>query len=77
MKIINMRKTGQRIYELRTKRGLSVRDVQAAVGLAVPQAIYKWENGECLPKIDHVVILLDALGVEKIEDILVIEDVDI
>ena len=37
--VVNMRLTGQNIASLRAQRGISVRDLQAMLGIATPQAI--------------------------------------
>ena len=72
--IIDPAATGQRIAELRTKAGLSVRDLQAVMGFETPQAIYKWQHGASLPSIDNLVILAAVLGV-SIDEILVCDEV--
>ena len=43
------------------------------MGFTNPQAIYKWQNGCCLPSIDNLVILAAVLGT-TVDDILVCED---
>lgn len=68
--VVNMRRTGERIFRLREERGLSVRQLQRLLGFATPQAIYKWQHGETLPTIDNLVALSAILNV-PIEDILV------
>lgn len=69
--IIDLEKTGQNIKEMRTRVGLSVRDVQAVMGFTNPTAIYKWEQGVTLPKIDNLVILSALLEV-PIQEIIAI-----
>jgi len=69
---INMAKTGQNIMELRTKAGLSVKDLQDVFGFATPQAIYKWQHGAALPTIDNLVVLAAVFGV-SIDSILVLD----
>ena len=69
---INMAKTGQNIMELRTKAGLSVKDLQDVFGFATPQAIYKWQHGAALPTIDNLVVLAAVFGV-PIDSILVLD----
>ena len=73
---IDMVRTGQNINRLRKVAGVSVRDLQDIFGFATPQAIYKWQRGTALPTIDNLVVLAAVLGV-KIDDILVINDVQI
>ena len=70
--IIDAAATGRKIVDLRLQRGLSVRDLQTALGFATPQAIYKWQKGQSLPTLDNLVILSDILHV-PIDHILVVE----
>ena len=67
--IINMKKTGQKIIDLRKKSGISVKEIQNVFNFTNPTAIYKWQKGESLPTIDNLVILSRILNV-KIDDIL-------
>ena len=46
-------KTGQNLKAYRIKSGLSVKDVTKSLGLQAPQSVYKWERGDCLPRIDN------------------------
>ena len=69
---IDLTATGRRVFELREKAGYSVSDLQQQMGLASPQAIYRWQRGETLPTIDNLVLLAEILGV-TMEDILVIK----
>lgn len=71
--VIDLAATGQNITKLRVKAGISVRDLQAIMGFTNPQAIYKWQNGCCLPSVDNLVILAAVLGT-TVDDILVCED---
>ena len=73
---INMKATGRRIQALRERQGLSVRELQALLGFEQPQAVYKWQRGECLPTVDHLLILSRIFGL-PMQDILVIDDQDI
>ena len=61
--VIDLSATGQNIARLRIEAGLSVKDLQDVLGFVNPQAIYKWQNGLCLPTLDNLVILAAALGV--------------
>lgn len=70
--VIDLRATGQNIKNLRVAAGISVRDLQAVLGFTNPQAIYKWQNGDCMPSIDNLVILAAVLGV-TVDQILVVE----
>ena len=73
---IDLIETGKRILIARVKAGLSVRDLQAALGLTAPNTIYKWQRGECLPKLDHLIILSAILGV-PMDELLVVKNSDI
>lgn len=73
---INMKATGQRIQTLREEQGLSVRDLQAIFGFEQPQAVYRWQRGECLPTVDHLLILSRVFRL-PMQDILVLDDQDI
>ena len=72
MPIIDMVKTGQNIKKLRKEMGLSVKDLQIIFGFTTPQAIYKWQNGDCMPSIDNLVVLATIFQVQ-LEDILVVD----
>ncbi len=60
---IDLRATGKQISRARKRAGLSVRDLQEALGLSAPNAIYRWQRGESLPRLDHLVILASLLHV--------------
>lgn len=67
---IDLAATGRRIKELREQRGISVRQLQLFLGFEQPQAIYKWQRGECLPTFDNMYAMACYFHV-KIDDILV------
>ncbi|MBE5773561.1 MAG: helix-turn-helix transcriptional regulator [Clostridiales bacterium] len=69
---INAVATGRNITRLRMQRGMSVRELQLAMGFATPQAIYKWQQGLSLPTVDNLVILSAILRV-PIDSILVVD----
>ena len=71
--VINLVETGRRIERQRRQAGLTVRDLQAYFGFEYPQAIYKWQHGECLPTVDNLLALARLLRV-SMEDLLVYED---
>ena len=70
--VVDMKLTGQNIASLRTQRGISVRDLQLMLGIATPQAIYKWQRGETLPSIENLAALACILGV-PMDEILAVE----
>ena len=61
--VVDLPGTGRNIARLREANGLSVRDVQCAVGLATPQAVYKWQRGDALPTVDNLLVLSALFGV--------------
>ncbi len=73
--VIDLNATGKNIDALRRSQGLSVRDLQCAVGVGSPQAIYKWLKGASLPSVDNLVVL-SVLFHRDISDILVINVVN-
>ena len=74
--VINLKGTGSNIENCRREAGLSVRDLQDYFGFEYPQAIYKWQHGECLPTVDNLLALSRILEV-KMEDLLVYEDQEV
>ena len=74
--VINLKGTGSNIESCRREAGLSVRDLQDYFGFEYPQAIYKWQHGECLPTVDNLLALSRILEV-KMEDLLVYEDQEV
>ena len=71
--VIDVTATGLNIFQLRTKAGMTVRDLQTVFGFATPQAIYKWQRGEALPTLDNIVVLAAVFGV-TVDDIIVYEN---
>ena len=74
--VIDLTETGRQIEKSRKAAGLSVKDVQAYFGFEYPQAIYKWQHGECLPSVDNLLALARLLRV-RMEDLLVYEDQEV
>lgn len=68
--IIDVKATGANIARIRKLRGLSVKDLQGYFGFEGPQAIYKWQWGQCLPSIDNLFALSRIFNM-SIEEILV------
>ena len=61
--VIDMRATGTHIKELMDTREVTVQDVQDAMGLASPQAVYRWLCGSNLPSVDNLYALSRFLDV--------------
>ena len=62
--VIDMRATGTHIKELMDTREVTVQDVQEAMGLASPQAVYRWLCGSNLPSVDNLYALSRYLNVQ-------------
>ena len=62
--VIDMRATGTHIKELMDAQELSVQDVQEAMGLASPQAVYRWLKGSNMPSVDNLYALSRYLNVQ-------------
>lgn len=59
-KIMNIRKIGEQISELRKAKGLTQNELGERVGVSF-QAVSKWERGETLPDITLLPILANVL----------------
>lgn len=70
--LIKSKETGDRIRQLITENGYTVRDVQEVMGFENPQAVYKWLSGKSLPSLDNLLILSKLLN-KTMEEILVID----
>ena len=70
--VIDQRATGRKIKALRMACGISVTDLQQALGFANPQTIYKWQRGDGMPSLDNLVIIAAVFGV-KVDDIIIIQ----
>ena len=70
--VIDQVATGRKIKDLRMACGISVADLQQALGFANPQTIYKWQRGDGMPSIDNLVIIAAIFDV-KVDDILIIQ----
>ena len=68
--VIDMRATGTHIKELMVARDISVQDVQEAMGLASPQAVYRWLRGSNMPSVDNLYALSRYLDI-SMEDVIV------
>ena len=70
--LIKSKETGDRIRQLITENGYTVRDVQEVMGFENPQAVYKWLSGKSLPSLENLLILSKLLN-KTMEEILVID----
>lgn len=62
--VIDMRATGAHIKEMMVAREVTVQDIQDAMGLASPQAVYRWLRGSNLPSVDNLFALSRYLNVQ-------------
>ena len=62
--------TGTHIKALMDTREVTVQDVQDAMGLASPQAVYRWLRGSNMPSVDNLYALSRYLNV-SMEDVIV------
>lgn len=67
--IVNPKKIGERIRRLRKEKKLKVTDISDKMGFETPQAVYKWQRGDCLPEISNLITLSRMLGT-TVEDII-------
>lgn len=70
--IIDQRKTGERIRQLRLERGITVEELRDFFKFTDARTIYHWQAGTSLPSVDHLVALSALLDV-PMEEILVLE----
>ena len=61
--VIDLTATGAHLKELLEERGITVQDVQEAMGLASPQAVYRWLRGSNMPSVDNLYALSRFLDV--------------
>lgn len=69
---IDLLRTGNQLTRLMKEKGITVKAMQDSLGLANPQAIYKWRRGECLPTLDNLVAIALLLGT-TIDKIIVVD----
>ncbi len=64
---VDKRRTGLRIKQIRNARHITVEEMAEALDQS-PQAIYKWQRGDCLPSLDNLVAMSELfdVGIELI-----------
>ncbi|MCR5511883.1 MAG: helix-turn-helix domain-containing protein [Lachnospiraceae bacterium] len=67
---LDVQATGERIRSLRVDRHLRVEDIALFMGFESPNAVYKWQRGECLPTVDNL-YALSRLFETTVDDILI------
>ena len=60
--VINLQEVGTRIRRLRKAQKLKVTDISDRMGFTGPQAVYKWQRGDCLPDVGNLIMLSRMLG---------------
>ena len=55
--VLDAKKTGERIKELRKENHLTVEEVSSYMGFESVQAVYKWQRGDSLPTVDNLYAL--------------------
>lgn len=68
--VIDLTATGAHLKELLDERDITVQDVQTAMGLASPQAVYRWLKGSNMPSVDNLYALSRYLNVQM-DDVIV------
>ena len=74
--VIDLQATGRNIERLRRMVGLTVRDAQTCFGFEYPQAVCKWQHGECLLSVDNLLALSKLLRV-PMEDLPVYDNQEV
>ena len=70
---IDMSETGKRIKAKIIEKRLSLDEIATILGLESTRSVYSWINGQTLPRIDNLVVLLQLFEC-GIFDIIVLED---
>ncbi|MBR2809222.1 MAG: helix-turn-helix transcriptional regulator [Erysipelotrichaceae bacterium] len=68
---INMEETGKNIARIRKEKGITVRQIQEAMGFNTPQAIFKWQKGVTLPSLENLIVLAELFN-KTIDEIVVV-----
>lgn len=68
--VIDLTATGVHLKELLEERGVTVQDIQEAMGLASPQAVYRWLRGSNMPSVDNLYALSRYLNVQM-DDVII------
>ena len=71
--VLDPKATGAHIKELRIQCNITVSDLAQYMGFESEQAIYKWQRGESLPKVDNLYALSKLFNV-PVDEILIGEE---
>jgi transcriptional regulator with XRE-family HTH domain len=66
-----MEETGKNIARIRKEKGITVRQIQEAMGFNTPQAIFKWQKGVTLPSLENLIVLAELFN-KTIDEIVVV-----
>ena len=61
MRNIDLERTGRQLKKCCKERGIKPIDIQKALSLHNPQAVYKWFRGDTLPSIENLCTVADLL----------------
>ena len=70
VRTIDKKATGLVLYNLRVNSGYTTEDICCFMGLESPRAIYKWESGQSLPVLDHLMALCQCVYHVPIESVI-------
>lgn len=73
MRNIDVERTGRQLKKCCKERGIKPSDIQKALFLHNPQAVYKWFRGEALPSIENLCTVADLLRL-PIEALLIFQE---
>ncbi|MBO5320041.1 MAG: helix-turn-helix transcriptional regulator [Ruminococcus sp.] len=73
MRNIDIERTGKQLKKCCKERGIKPSDIQKALSLHNPQAVYKWFRGESLPSIENLCTVADLLHL-PIEALLIFQE---
>ena len=74
--VVNVKRTGQYLKFLRESKNMTVKQLQYEMGFRHPSTIYKWECGDGIPNVDHLIILARVFSV-TVDSLLKIDNVKI
>lgn len=66
---INKKEFGIRLQQQMEQKNISVKEMAAELNLEDGRSVYKWRNGEALPKLEHLIPLTKKLDI-TIEELL-------
>lgn len=55
--VLDTREVAANLKRMRKERSITVMQVAEFMGFTSPQAVYKWERGDCMPTLDNIFAL--------------------